>query len=93
MITSFPIFSVSIYTGPCIGITRLKRYERAEKLGLKPPVEVKELLTKQQQGEVHVNPLSSWENITRRVLVEQGWMKSEDEKITIKQHFTPKITV
>lgn len=33
-------FDLSSQYGPCIGITRLNRWKRADKLGLKPPVEV-----------------------------------------------------
>lgn len=33
-------FDLSSQYGPCIGITRLNRWKRASKLGLKPPVEV-----------------------------------------------------
>lgn len=32
--------------GPCVNPTRLERWERAERLGLEPPQEVKELLEK-----------------------------------------------
>ncbi|KFA47738.1 hypothetical protein S40293_07147 [Stachybotrys chartarum IBT 40293] len=37
-------FDVSSQYGPCIGISRQKRWERAEKLGLNPPVEVLSVL-------------------------------------------------
>ncbi|KZT25313.1 hypothetical protein NEOLEDRAFT_1169499 [Neolentinus lepideus HHB14362 ss-1] len=46
------VFDLSYEYGPCIGVTRLERWERAEALGLKPPPEVREILfTKQGQEE------------------------------------------
>ncbi|XP_054827887.1 DNA polymerase delta subunit 4 [Eublepharis macularius] len=39
-------FDLSWEFGPCTGITRLQRWERAELLGLNPPVAVRELLLK-----------------------------------------------
>jgi len=45
------IFDLSYEYGPCVGITRLDRWERAEALGLNPPVEIKEILTTQQGKE------------------------------------------
>lgn len=36
--------------GPCIGMTRLERWERAEKLGLAPPPAVRELLLAASAG-------------------------------------------
>ncbi|KAK3490217.1 DNA polymerase delta, subunit 4-domain-containing protein [Neurospora hispaniola] len=44
-------FDVSSHYGPCIGITRLKRWQRAEKLGLNPPLEVLAILLKEGEGE------------------------------------------
>ncbi|EPQ56102.1 hypothetical protein GLOTRDRAFT_74608 [Gloeophyllum trabeum ATCC 11539] len=42
------VFDLSYEYGPCIGVTRLERWERAQALGLNPPPEVREiLLTKQ----------------------------------------------
>jgi len=42
------VFDDSYEYGPCVGVTRLERWERAQALGLHPPVEVQEiLLTKQ----------------------------------------------
>ncbi|KAF9512948.1 hypothetical protein BS47DRAFT_1382744 [Hydnum rufescens UP504] len=37
-------FDLSYEYGPCIGVSRLTRWERAYKLGLNPPSEVKEIL-------------------------------------------------
>ncbi|XP_033014918.1 DNA polymerase delta subunit 4 isoform X2 [Lacerta agilis] len=39
-------FDLSWQYGPCTGITRLQRWERAELLGLHPPAMVRELLEK-----------------------------------------------
>ena len=33
-------FDMSSHYGPCTGISRLNRWKRAQKLGLKPPIEV-----------------------------------------------------
>ncbi|KAH6851088.1 DNA polymerase delta, subunit 4-domain-containing protein [Chaetomium sp. MPI-CAGE-AT-0009] len=41
-------FDVSSQYGPCIGIARLKRWQRAQRLGLNPPVEVLAVLLKEE---------------------------------------------
>ncbi|KAG8221074.1 DNA polymerase delta, subunit 4-domain-containing protein [Butyriboletus roseoflavus] len=38
------LFDMSYEFGPCIGMTRLERWERAETFGLNPPVEVRDIL-------------------------------------------------
>ncbi|THH01837.1 hypothetical protein EW145_g6848 [Phellinidium pouzarii] len=38
-------FDTSYEYGPCVGMTRLERWERAHALGLKPPVEIRDILT------------------------------------------------
>ncbi|KUI58917.1 DNA polymerase delta subunit 4 [Cytospora mali] len=42
-------FDVSSQYGPCIGIPRMKRWYRAERLGLSPPVEVLAVLLKEEK--------------------------------------------
>ncbi|KAK4457790.1 DNA polymerase delta subunit 4 [Cladorrhinum samala] len=42
-------FDVSSQYGPCIGITRLKRWQRANRLGLHPPIEVLAVLLKEEE--------------------------------------------
>ncbi|CAG8571789.1 8336_t:CDS:2, partial [Racocetra fulgida] len=37
-------FDLNYKYGPCVGLKRLDRWERARKFGLNPPTEVKELL-------------------------------------------------
>lgn len=37
-------FDLAWQYGPCTGITRLQRWHRAEKMGLKPPPEVRQVL-------------------------------------------------
>ncbi|KAK4079469.1 DNA polymerase delta [Trichoderma simmonsii] len=44
-------FDVSSQYGPCIGITRVKRWQRAERLGMKPPIEVLAVLLKEENKE------------------------------------------
>ncbi|KAI0853870.1 DNA polymerase delta, subunit 4-domain-containing protein [Daldinia vernicosa] len=41
-------WDVSSQYGPCVGITRMKRWERANKLGLNPPLEVLAVLQKEE---------------------------------------------
>ncbi|KAK3297819.1 DNA polymerase delta, subunit 4-domain-containing protein [Chaetomium fimeti] len=41
-------FDVSSQYGPCVGIARLKRWQRAQRLGLNPPVEVLAVLLKEE---------------------------------------------
>ncbi|KAM3514365.1 hypothetical protein MY11210_002040 [Beauveria gryllotalpidicola] len=41
-------FDVSSQYGPCIGIPRMKRWQRAERLGLSPPIEVLAVLLKEE---------------------------------------------
>ncbi|KAI0791927.1 DNA polymerase delta, subunit 4-domain-containing protein [Abortiporus biennis] len=45
------VFDLSYKYGPCIGVSRLQRWERAHALGLDPPPEVKEILLTQQGQE------------------------------------------
>ncbi|KXX77082.1 DNA polymerase delta subunit 4 [Madurella mycetomatis] len=40
-------FDVSSQYGPCIGIARIKRWQRAQRLGLNPPIEVLAVLMKE----------------------------------------------
>jgi len=37
-------FDLSPRYGPCVGMTRMERYRRAEKMGLNPPIEVLQIL-------------------------------------------------
>ncbi|CEP15516.1 hypothetical protein [Parasitella parasitica] len=39
-------FDLNYDFGPCVGIKRLDRWERAQKLGLNPPANVKDILMK-----------------------------------------------
>ncbi|KAJ9101861.1 hypothetical protein QFC21_003201 [Naganishia friedmannii] len=38
------VFDLSPQYGPCVGLTRLARWERAQQWGLEPPVEIREIL-------------------------------------------------
>ncbi|KAF7523763.1 hypothetical protein G7054_g11657 [Neopestalotiopsis clavispora] len=42
-------FDVSSQYGPCVGISRMKRWKRADKLGLNPPAEVLAVLMKEEE--------------------------------------------
>ncbi|KIP05551.1 hypothetical protein PHLGIDRAFT_128811 [Phlebiopsis gigantea 11061_1 CR5-6] len=44
-------FDLSYEFGPCIGVSRLQRWDRAEALGLNPPIVVKQLLTNEDGSE------------------------------------------
>ncbi|KAE9610675.1 putative DNA polymerase delta, subunit 4 [Lupinus albus] len=37
-------FDMNMAYGPCVGMSRKERLERAQKLGLNPPIEIKKLL-------------------------------------------------
>lgn len=37
-------FDMNMKYGPCLGMTRLERWERAERLGMNPPIEVRNIL-------------------------------------------------
>ncbi|CAO2654852.1 Nn.00g115850.m01.CDS01 [Neocucurbitaria sp. VM-36] len=43
-------FDMSAHYGPCTGIARLKRWKRAHRLDLDPPIEVLAVLLKEQEG-------------------------------------------
>ncbi|KAI0181638.1 DNA polymerase delta, subunit 4-domain-containing protein [Hypoxylon sp. FL1284] len=45
-------WDVSSHYGPCVGITRMKRWKRAEKLGLNPPLEVLAVLLEEEHKDV-----------------------------------------
>lgn len=42
-------FDVSSQFGPCVGIQRVKRWQRAERLGLNPPIEVLAVILQEEQ--------------------------------------------
>ncbi|CAI0649180.1 unnamed protein product [Colletotrichum noveboracense] len=42
-------FDVSSQYGPCIGLQRMQRWERADRLGLNPPIEVLAVLLKEEK--------------------------------------------
>ncbi|KAL9102047.1 MAG: hypothetical protein Q9163_002755 [Psora crenata] len=43
-------FDLNTQFGPCIGITRTRRWKRADNLGLKPPLEVLAVLLKEEES-------------------------------------------
>ncbi|KAG9452907.1 hypothetical protein H6P81_005811 [Aristolochia fimbriata] len=47
-------FDMNMAYGPCLGLTRLARWERAEKLGLDPPKDVEKLLRSTTETERHL---------------------------------------
>ena len=54
-------FDMDATFGPCVGITRLKRWERANNYGLNPPLDVKDILL---MGEG--NPNSAWDDLLNK---------------------------
>ncbi|KAJ8079678.1 hypothetical protein PM082_011265 [Marasmius tenuissimus] len=42
------VFDMSYQYGPCVGISRLERWTRAQSMGLNPPVEIRDILLTQQ---------------------------------------------
>ncbi|KAL8657868.1 MAG: hypothetical protein Q9226_001501 [Calogaya cf. arnoldii] len=43
-------FDLSSQYGPCVGIPRMRRWKRAQGLGLNPPIEVLAVLVKEEKG-------------------------------------------
>lgn len=43
-------FDLSSQYGPCVGISRLRRWKRAQGLGLAPPIEVLAVLVREEAG-------------------------------------------
>ncbi|KAL8841398.1 MAG: hypothetical protein Q9176_003278 [Flavoplaca citrina] len=43
-------FDLSSQYGPCVGIPRMRRWKRAQGLGLQPPIEVLAVLVKEEKG-------------------------------------------
>lgn len=37
-------FDMDMRYGPCIGMSRIQRWERAHKMGIHPPIQVREIL-------------------------------------------------
>ncbi|XP_069485052.1 DNA polymerase delta subunit 4 [Ambystoma mexicanum] len=52
-------FDLEWQYGPCTGITRLERWERAEFLGLKPPKSIRDLVLKHKDDPRFINGLWS----------------------------------
>lgn len=50
-------FDLTLEFGPCIGISRMDRWDRAEKHGLKPPQEVKDLIDNHSSDPVYTECL------------------------------------
>ncbi|KAL6644423.1 hypothetical protein ACP70R_016031 [Stipagrostis hirtigluma subsp. patula] len=43
-------FDMDMAYGPCIGVTRLRRWERAEAMGLRPPPHLRDLILRHHEG-------------------------------------------
>ncbi|EPS43299.1 hypothetical protein H072_2700 [Dactylellina haptotyla CBS 200.50] len=53
-------FDLSSQYGPCVGVTRFKRWNRADRFGLEPPIEVLAVLLKSELVEVAESAPDSW---------------------------------
>ena len=51
-------FDMNMAFGPCLGMSRLDRWERASRLGLNPPKEIRSLLDRNSAG---ARSLSLWD--------------------------------
>ncbi|KAK6967937.1 DNA polymerase delta subunit 4 [Biomphalaria glabrata] len=56
-LTLLKSFDLTLEYGPCIGITRMERWKRAEKHGLNPPVIVKEIIVCHEHDELFTQSL------------------------------------
>ncbi|XP_078681193.1 DNA polymerase delta subunit 4-like [Branchiostoma floridae x Branchiostoma belcheri] len=56
-ITRLKQFDLNPDFGPCIGITRLERWERAEKFGQTPPVDIRDLIVQHTGDEEYTHCL------------------------------------
>ncbi|KAK6515645.1 hypothetical protein TWF506_007968 [Arthrobotrys conoides] len=65
-------FDLSSQYGPCVGVSRYKRWERAERLGLGPPIEVLAVLLKAELGEGIDNPPKDWESAPAEIREDIG---------------------
>ncbi|KAI9903183.1 hypothetical protein N3K66_002535 [Trichothecium roseum] len=61
-------FDVSSQYGPCIGIDRTKRWQRAERLGLEPPIEVLAVLLKEREQN-HETETAQMDKILNSIIV------------------------
>ncbi|KAK7088765.1 DNA polymerase delta subunit 4-like [Littorina saxatilis] len=50
-------FDLALEYGPCIGISRLERWQRADKHGLSPPTEVKDMVIKHPDNVAYTHSL------------------------------------
>ena len=56
------VFDLTNKYGPCTGLTRLERWERAEKLGLDPPRAVKDIVESAEEPRRTTLNTATWEN-------------------------------
>ncbi|PKS07020.1 hypothetical protein jhhlp_005617 [Lomentospora prolificans] len=60
-------FDVSSQYGPSIGINRTRRWKRAERLGLNPPIEVLAVLMKEEKNQPGSTEVSSMDQIMNHI--------------------------
>ncbi|XP_041350459.1 DNA polymerase delta subunit 4-like [Gigantopelta aegis] len=56
-------FDLTLEYGPCMGISRLERWERAEKHGLNPPAHVRDLIIAHKDDDLYTQCLWNDYNI------------------------------
>lgn len=72
METELKKFDMDATFGPCVGISRLKRWKRAEKYGLNPPLYIKELLLS-----AGGNPRAAWDSLLLKDTLQDANKKSK----------------
>ncbi|XP_005094952.1 DNA polymerase delta subunit 4 [Aplysia californica] len=50
-------FDLTLEFGPCIGISRMERWQRAQNFGLNPPVEVRDIINQHSDDEIYTQCL------------------------------------
>ncbi|KAI1432144.1 DNA polymerase delta, subunit 4-domain-containing protein [Xylaria sp. CBS 124048] len=63
-------WDVNSQYGPCVGISRVKRWQRADRLGLNPPIEVLAVLMDQEKKGVKNIQMAHMDEILNSALVE-----------------------
>ncbi|KAH8684652.1 DNA polymerase delta, subunit 4-domain-containing protein [Tricladium varicosporioides] len=67
------LFDISSQYGPCIGIARMKRWVRANKLGLNPPIEVLAVLLKEEEkGNTKIERAHVDELMSSKFIIEEA---------------------
>jgi hypothetical protein len=66
-------FGMDTSYGPCIGVTRLRRWERAAAMGLHPPPHIRDLILQHHRGDGSRSSLLPKNNNDKSQLLECLW--------------------